>query len=1344
MDILLLNAIHAEETHADSIFDLMIRCDVRLTLPFLQENNVFVKYIFRNYIAVRIPKNSIEKIAKNPNIEHFYFDDSKGVPLSDYSRMHSNVDSVFHGHPDLKTAYTGKDVILGIIDAGINFNHPDFRDSSGNTRILALWDHSFQTGGFVPQKYGYGKVFTSSDLNNNNTSHTDQAAYFGHGSNVSGIAAGNGLSVNNNIADYRGMAPDADLIIVSSRFNANNWTMTIADAVDFIFAIADSLNKPCVINVSLGTYLGSHDGLDPAAQFIDSLILAKPGRAMVCAAGNSGDQMPYHLNVDLSNDTGFTWFKYNENFLNPPIFSQKSGAIFLDFYLDSVDLQNLRFSIGADKVSWNNFTFQGETPYYDLSNRVGILKFDTLFTTGGAKIARIISYVEPLDFGTYRVQFYLPSPDSAHFNFRLSTAGTGKFDLWGSKWLGRSDMQAFGLPTTNKFPPISKYIAPDNYQTIVSSWACSPHVITVGNFTNRNSYIDVDGIIQNVSNRMNDIGASSSFGPTRLGLLKPNISAPGDHSIAAGSDAQLKSLTQIPHLRKHLSIGGMHYINGGTSMASPVVAGILALLFEKCNAIPNQELIDSLESTAKKDNYVINGDAMQWGQGKIDALALLWAFTNPVEFSTNNREYCSGDSLEISLNGVWQDVFWNNLIHSPNYFVGKEQTLMSVAIDANGCEQYSDSALFYEKKTPSLNLPSDTSFCENEQLSISTGGFISYVWSDGLQVSSRVFTDTGTYYLQVTDSNGCTASDTLRILSLFTLPEINLGPDTFICAGDTLFVDAGELFESYSWQNQSNLSAINIHQSGIYWIEVTDENSCVNRDSINVNMIPKPLVNLGNDRMICPNTQTQLNASIAGQYLWSTGQTSFSISVSNSGKYWLEVTNSNNCKSSDTINISTFPEPEIPIEKRYIKCPQDTLNLSFNGFNNVVWAGSRPSNNAQYSKQGKYWVSFSDSNSCQRIDTFEIFHYTIPNFGLNDSVFVCQNQIANLFPGSGASTYQWNTGSNTANIIVSNPGLYWVQATDRNSCVYRDSTFLAWHKITPIPIEDEVKICNNQSIAIELDSSFTNVRWSNGSNGNLVQLSKEQQVLVLANDSNTCQTEKLFYIKHYASPALDFSGDTSYCQIDDFYWEFDLNEFSSVKLNGLAFVKTFVLDTAGTYNFTLTDFFGCEFPFKTEIREFPSPVFSLSNFVEDTDDGFQLASPPNMASYLWSTGDTSQILFIDFPEGRQIISLTVSNNFGCYYTDLIELAPNAISDDLDLKRTIQLFPNPATSVLYIKQESFNYKQVQIYSMEGKLVAFRRLENLHTSIDVSSWKSSIYIIKIEDFNGGIFTKKLIVK
>jgi hypothetical protein len=134
------------------------------------------------------------------------------------------------------------------------------------------------------------------------------------------------------------------LIIVETDFNLPNWTLTIADACDYIFKVADSLGRPAVINLSLGSYLGSHDGNDPASEYIEKLVTDKKGRIIVSAAGNSGAWGKYHVHGDIDADTSFVWMLPN------PANQIKSNAMYMDLWADS-SVANWRYALGANLSS---------------------------------------------------------------------------------------------------------------------------------------------------------------------------------------------------------------------------------------------------------------------------------------------------------------------------------------------------------------------------------------------------------------------------------------------------------------------------------------------------------------------------------------------------------------------------------------------------------------------------------------------------------------------------------------------------------------------------------------------------------------------------------------------------------------------------------------------------------------------------------------------------------------------------------------------------------------------------------------------------------------------------------
>lgn len=573
---------------------VLVKGDTEEIRQITESSGGIFKYASGGIASVTVPLYAVTLFNESEKIERVEHNDYKMEVMNDTMIIHNNILPVRYGWGPLGgTGYTGNGVVAGIIDTGIDFTHPDFKNINGTTRVKYIWDHNL-TSANPPQPYNYGREFTDTDIDNGQaTAHVDY--YNGHGTHVSGIVAGNGLAVNN----YSGVAPNADIIMVSFNLNLpdENWLNSIADGVHYIFTKAQAMGKPCVINISAGTYYGSHDGKDLQAQLIDSYLTQQNGRSVVCAAGNAGS-LKIHLGYNVINDSLFTWFGY------------AAPGIYIELWADTADMNNMQFSVGADKTS-PAFEFRGRIPFSSITQHLGVLKEDTLFNNGN-RIGIVESYGELI--GDRYSMIYFVKPDSTSYYWRLITMGSGKFDLWSF------NMVSTGLPNSSVFPDIVRYKLPDLTQTIVSSFTCSDKVIAVGNFNNRVRYTDVNGNQQYVTPGAGMLAASSSKGPTRDGRIKPDITATGDVLLSCIRLADIPAfLANQPH---KLAAGGKHFRDGGTSTSSPVVAGVAALYLEKNPNASYQDVKDAILNCSRTDQFTgTNLPDNTWGYGKLDALS---------------------------------------------------------------------------------------------------------------------------------------------------------------------------------------------------------------------------------------------------------------------------------------------------------------------------------------------------------------------------------------------------------------------------------------------------------------------------------------------------------------------------------------------------------------------------------------------------------------------------------------------------------------------------------------------------------------------------------------------------
>ncbi|CAN5200293.1 hypothetical protein BH09BAC1_BH09BAC1_15260 [soil metagenome] len=584
------------------------------------------KYSYININAVNIPLDKLNQFLSDPAVLEVQNLDVPVVLLNDTAAIQNHVVEVHNGDAPLTQPYKGDGVIVGIIDDGIDFRHEDFKKANGDTRVKFLWD---QTSILTPPPVGknYGKEWTELDINNGVCTHVERLTAFGHGSHVTGIAAGNGRATG----QFMGMAPNSELVIVAFNYN-RPFLGAVTDAVEYIFRKADAMGRPCVINASLGTYVGSRDGLDLNAQLIDALLDERSGRAMVAAAGNAG-QYKYHLGYEVTADTNFTYFQYNTT----------SGDVFFQLWADTAAFNDVYFAFEADNPN-TGYNSLGRTDFYNIPT-----DYAAVVANGGSLI-RNYDLRNGVDFiGSIETQLTLIGgvylyeviiePNSAANVWRFITTGAGTFDIWSSKSLMNfSDMLAV-IPDATIIEDSARYKYPDTLKTLVSSYTCSNKVIAVGNYVNRSQYQDVynntivcyyplGDIFREFANPNNPTPTAflgSSLGPTRDNRIKPDIAAPGTYVLSTGNSIFIRDAINSgnPLNYQKVAIGGKHSRNSGTSMASPMVTGSVALYLQKNPDANWKEIKDAFLSTTFKDTFTTQQPNNIFGYGKLNTFAAM-------------------------------------------------------------------------------------------------------------------------------------------------------------------------------------------------------------------------------------------------------------------------------------------------------------------------------------------------------------------------------------------------------------------------------------------------------------------------------------------------------------------------------------------------------------------------------------------------------------------------------------------------------------------------------------------------------------------------------------------------
>lgn len=732
------------------------------------DKDVLYKYQTGDWHYIYCTPSVLGDLMEDGIVNQIYFDPAQPVLMNDTMRIVQNIDSVHNGNAPLISEFTGKDVIIGYIDTGIDYYHEDFINEDGTSRVLYYWDHSLgYDAERTPVKYGYGQLWNNEDIDADICGSSDGSA---HGTTVSGAGSGNGRATGT----HKGVAPESDIIIVETNFGLANWTLTVADAVDFIFSMADTLGKPAIVNTSVGTYWGSHDGTDPASMVIDSLLDDLPGRIVVAAAGNSGAQGKYHLKNVVDADTSFCWFKVN------PTSAFGMPATYFDLWADTLDFKDVEFAFGADQVD-PNFEFRGRTAFYTIESLLGTTTYDTIWADGNA-LSPVEFYCEEVN-GVYHVEMVMLDPDSADYFFRLETTGSGEFDIWSGAWLGASDIVSEGLPSPIDYTPMEFYVMPDSLSTIVSSWTCSPKVVTVGNFKNQYDYIDSEGEPYVLgAGSPGELSPNSSKGPNRRGIVKPDVSATGDGLMSA-CPLWLSASLAISN-PSMLAEGGQHVRNGGTSMASPVIAGIAALYLEKCPTSTYQDFLDDLHENAYEDLFTMETPNFGYGYGKVNAFQLLNE-TNVQVSLIGDTLICDDPAVFITAEGPFENYSWFNAETTADILLDETTDVYTSVKNSQGCIGHSDT-IHVVKGTlplfPTINI------IGGGLITVPADSFIWYYSGIPIDESNAQYHDpdtTGYYSVQVFSPEGCSYFsdivyvDQTQILEL-TKNEFIILPNPFI------------------------------------------------------------------------------------------------------------------------------------------------------------------------------------------------------------------------------------------------------------------------------------------------------------------------------------------------------------------------------------------------------------------------------------------------------------------------------------------------------------------------------------------------------------------------------------
>lgn len=458
------------------------------------------------------------------------------------------------------TKLSGKGVIVGVVDTGIEVTHPDFAG-----RALRLWDQTLNGPG-VPEG-GYGVELSGPAMDQSR----DTA---GHGTHVSGIAAGAD-------ATFLGVAPEASLVVVKSDlFDAH-----IADGVRYVFRLAAELGMPAVVNLSLGAQADAHDGTDSLSAIIDEAV--GPGRIVCCAAGNEGN-FNIHAQVLMRTDrTRTIACAMARRGPSDPAFV----AAYTGWYPAEDSLQVAVVAPSDVQTPFQSVIRSGN-PVKEYTLPEGAVRISTPGPDQANGDQNFVVLIEPM------------APTGTP-----SATGAWRLRLNGKK-ISDGTVHVWSLDER-----VSQFTGPTVVDSMkIGSPGAAGEAITVASYTTKVQWEDIFGNARVAGLELDDLSDFSSEGPLRDGAEKPDLAAPGamiGSAISAHAGNTPESL-----------LDALHGIKSGTSMASPFVAGLVALLLERDPDLDPAGVKKRLRNASLIPGSPAGSFNPKWGYGLIDARKL--------------------------------------------------------------------------------------------------------------------------------------------------------------------------------------------------------------------------------------------------------------------------------------------------------------------------------------------------------------------------------------------------------------------------------------------------------------------------------------------------------------------------------------------------------------------------------------------------------------------------------------------------------------------------------------------------------------------------------------------------
>lgn len=593
------------------------------------------------FAFIAVPLDEAERVASAKGIKRIQFERPVQQKLK-YARMDAGVDKIHQGM-GLSQAYTGKGVVCGIVDQGFDLSHINFLDEDGSPRVKYFENVSYNYNYRNPtDPIAVRTIYNTPDaiLGYKTDSETTY-----HATHTMGIMAGSykGMTKAALLADtetkvaisdmpcpFYGVAYDSDIVAA----NCEEYTdILIAIAVEDLLGYAEAYNKPMVVNLSLGTNQGSHDGKAVVCQFFDTIV-DEMNAKIVMATGNEGDKKIAANKTLTAEDPNFQTFITGDTYETPEgDIYVRSGQV--DIYSNALKpfktLQAIVWNTSRAKVA-KRYTLEineetlGTGKYWVSSSDYQEYDSDVVDATLAQYFSGSIGLYCEIDslIGRAHCIFSFDLVDNAEKN--LNNNYKVGFVIEGEAG------QRVDAYTVGYFHGMSNYgiegFTDGSTNGTISDMACGKRTLSVGSYNTSEAWAQLDGYPYSQPDAgivLGKVSPFSSYGTLIDGRNLPDVVAPGAYIVSSMNRYYFGTTDYndvIGLLSGSATVDGKNYPYAwaaGTSMACPMVSGIIALWLEADPTLTIDDIRDIIKKTSRMDADMMEADPVKVGAGKIDA-----------------------------------------------------------------------------------------------------------------------------------------------------------------------------------------------------------------------------------------------------------------------------------------------------------------------------------------------------------------------------------------------------------------------------------------------------------------------------------------------------------------------------------------------------------------------------------------------------------------------------------------------------------------------------------------------------------------------------------------------------